>query len=111
MWTFYLDAMQMMQSYDDDHIQLKQRLLKEAYTSAESANRLTEPHYIHYINYLKENVNDPQELYDVSKSLQNVLTKHNFINSIFNTGDFACYHCISSCYRHMVREYASSHSA
>lgn len=68
MWTFYLDAMQMMQSYDlDDHIQLKQRLLKEAYAAAESAKRMTEAHYIHYINYLKENFNDPQELSDVSK--------------------------------------------
>lgn len=68
MWTFYLDAMQMMQSYDlGDHIPLKQRLLKEAYAAAEAAQRMTEPHYVHYINYLKENVNDPQELSDVSK--------------------------------------------
>lgn len=74
MWTFYLDAMQMMQS-DDDHIELKQRLLKEAYTAAESAKKMTEPHYVHYINYLKENVNDPQELSDVSISLKTYLPK------------------------------------
>lgn len=67
MWTLYLDAMQMMQTYDiDKHVQLKQKLLNDAYASAESAHRMTESHYIHYITYLKENLKDPKELSKVS---------------------------------------------